>query len=163
MPQEKNLSVTSLFCRPAIYEQSCEAYKHRGNTSGFYFIDVDRSGPVEPQRLYCDMAGRVAQEHMLVAQHGQGPSAPLPLSHSPPICCLNPEGRTWTVVQHNNSELTTVSGGTSRHSAHFEYTSSEEQLAAIIEHSEHCQQELSLLCRKSRPFNIPGRKPLGHF
>ncbi|KAI1239889.1 hypothetical protein IHE44_0011326 [Lamprotornis superbus] len=32
----------------AIYEQSCEAYKHRGNTSGFYNIDSDGSGPLGP-------------------------------------------------------------------------------------------------------------------
>lgn len=51
---------TSLFPCPAIYEQSCEAYKHRGNTSGFYFVDVDGSGPIGPQRIYCDMTGRHA-------------------------------------------------------------------------------------------------------
>ncbi|XP_049642287.1 contactin-associated protein-like 4 [Suncus etruscus] len=42
-------------CHNSIYEQSCEAYKHRGNTSGFYYIDSDGSGPLEPYLLYCNM------------------------------------------------------------------------------------------------------------
>uniref|UniRef100_A0A668A0U8 Contactin associated protein like 3 n=1 Tax=Myripristis murdjan TaxID=586833 RepID=A0A668A0U8_9TELE len=41
----------------AVYEQSCEAYKHRGNTSGHYYIDVDGSGPIRPQLIYCNMTG----------------------------------------------------------------------------------------------------------
>lgn len=41
----------------AIYEQSCEVYKHKGNTSGNYYIDVDGSGPINPQLVYCTMAG----------------------------------------------------------------------------------------------------------
>lgn len=41
----------------AIYEQSCEAYKHRGRNSGYYFIDMDGSGPIRPQLLYCNMTG----------------------------------------------------------------------------------------------------------
>lgn len=43
----------------AIYEQSCEAYKHRGNTSGFYNIDSDGSGPLGPFLVYCNMTGEV--------------------------------------------------------------------------------------------------------
>uniref|UniRef100_A0A8C6UUV7 Contactin associated protein like 3 n=1 Tax=Neogobius melanostomus TaxID=47308 RepID=A0A8C6UUV7_9GOBI len=39
----------------AAYEQSCEAYKHRGNTSGHYYVDVDGSGPIRPQPVYCNM------------------------------------------------------------------------------------------------------------
>nr|KAF6410461.1 hypothetical protein HJG63_009007 [Rousettus aegyptiacus] len=42
-------------CHNSIYEQSCEAYKHRGNTSGFYYVDSDGSGPLEPFLLYCNM------------------------------------------------------------------------------------------------------------
>lgn len=42
----------------AIYEQSCEAYKHKGNASGHYYIDVDGSGPINPQLVYCNMTGR---------------------------------------------------------------------------------------------------------
>lgn len=57
------LRTTSVFDKPAtsvftaIYEASCEAYKHKGNTSGFYYIDVDGSGPIKPQLIYCNMSG----------------------------------------------------------------------------------------------------------
>uniref|UniRef100_A0A668A0K3 Contactin associated protein like 3 n=1 Tax=Myripristis murdjan TaxID=586833 RepID=A0A668A0K3_9TELE len=44
-------------CHSSVYEQSCEAYKHRGNTSGHYYIDVDGSGPIRPQLIYCNMTG----------------------------------------------------------------------------------------------------------
>uniref|UniRef100_A0A670JNB8 Contactin associated protein family member 4 n=1 Tax=Podarcis muralis TaxID=64176 RepID=A0A670JNB8_PODMU len=46
-------------CHYSIYEQSCEAYKHRGNTSGFYYIDSDGSGPLGPFLVYCNMTGKV--------------------------------------------------------------------------------------------------------
>ncbi|TRY64585.1 hypothetical protein DNTS_003140, partial [Danionella cerebrum] len=39
-----------------VYEASCEAYKHRGNSSGFYHVDVDGSGPIKPQLIYCNMS-----------------------------------------------------------------------------------------------------------
>lgn len=86
-----------------------------------------------------------------------------PNSTSSQLKCVffsQPEDKTWTVVQHNNSELTRVqpSAGKSRHTAHFEYTSGEEQLVAIISRSEHCEQELSYHCRKSRLFNTPGEQ-----
>uniref|UniRef100_A0A8B9QHW0 Uncharacterized protein n=1 Tax=Apteryx owenii TaxID=8824 RepID=A0A8B9QHW0_APTOW len=46
-------------CHYSVYEQSCEAYKHRGNTSGFYNIDSDGSGPLRPFLVYCNMTGEV--------------------------------------------------------------------------------------------------------
>uniref|UniRef100_A0A8C5D9P3 Contactin-associated protein-like 4 n=1 Tax=Gouania willdenowi TaxID=441366 RepID=A0A8C5D9P3_GOUWI len=42
-------------CHSSVYEQSCEAYKHNGNTSGYFYIDVDGSGPIQPQHVYCNM------------------------------------------------------------------------------------------------------------
>ncbi|KAL4617566.1 contactin-associated protein-like 5, partial [Arapaima gigas] len=45
-------------CHSSIYEQSCEAYKHKGNTSGFYYIDVDGSGPLNPQKVYCNVTDK---------------------------------------------------------------------------------------------------------
>uniref|UniRef100_A0A3Q3DXS9 Contactin-associated protein-like 4 n=1 Tax=Hippocampus comes TaxID=109280 RepID=A0A3Q3DXS9_HIPCM len=42
-------------CHSSVYEQSCEAYKHNGNTSGYFYIDVDGSGPIKPQLVYCNM------------------------------------------------------------------------------------------------------------
>nr|XP_046248206.1 contactin-associated protein-like 4 isoform X2 [Scatophagus argus] len=114
-------------CHSSKYEQSCEAYKHKGNTSGHYYIDVDGSGPIKPQLIYCNMT----------------------------------EDRAWMVIQHNNTELTTVhlSPDTNQHLTHFDYASGEEQLAAVISQSEHCEQELSYHCRKSRLLNTPEGAP----
>ncbi|KAM9329027.1 contactin-associated protein-like 4 [Gastrophryne carolinensis] len=42
-------------CHYPIYEQSCEAYKHKGNSSGFFHVDSDGSGPLEPFLVYCNM------------------------------------------------------------------------------------------------------------
>ncbi|XP_035462112.2 contactin-associated protein-like 4 isoform X4 [Scophthalmus maximus] len=110
-------------CHTSIYEQSCEAYKHRGNTSGYYYIDVDGSGPIGPQLIYCDMT----------------------------------EDETWTVIQHNNTELTRVrpSAGRAPHAARFAYASGDGQLAAVIGQSEHCEQELTYRCRRSRLLHAP--------
>uniref|UniRef100_A0A3Q3M7H4 Contactin-associated protein-like 4 n=1 Tax=Mastacembelus armatus TaxID=205130 RepID=A0A3Q3M7H4_9TELE len=114
-------------CHSSTYEQSCEAYKHKGNASGHYYIDVDGSGPVKPQLIYCNMT----------------------------------EDRAWMVIQHNNTELTRVhlSPETNQDAPHFEYASDEEQLAAIISQSEHCEQELTYHCRKSRLLNTPEGAP----
>uniref|UniRef100_A0A667ZRR0 Contactin associated protein like 3 n=1 Tax=Myripristis murdjan TaxID=586833 RepID=A0A667ZRR0_9TELE len=114
-------------CHSSVYEQSCEAYKHRGNTSGHYYIDVDGSGPIRPQLIYCNMT----------------------------------EEKTWMVIQHNNTELTRVrpSPGGNQHSAHFDYSAEEEQLLAVISQSDHCEQDLSYHCRKSRLLNTPEGSP----
>ncbi|CAL8396382.1 unnamed protein product [Boreogadus saida] len=110
-------------CHSSIYGQSCEAYRHQGNRSGRYHVDIDGSGPIKPQLVYCNMT----------------------------------EDQTWMVLKHNNTELTPLrpapSGGP--HHASFDYASEEEQLTAIIGQSEHCEQELSYYCRKSRLLNTP--------
>ncbi|MBN3295402.1 CNTP5 protein, partial [Amia calva] len=113
-------------CHSSIYEQSCEAYKHKGNTSGLYHIDTDGSGPHSPLLVYCNMTDK-----------------------------------TWTVVQHNNTELTKLrsTSGVNQHFVYFNYTASAEQLRAIITQAEHCEQELSYHCRKSRLLNTPDGTP----
>lgn len=72
---------------------------------------------------------------------------------------LPTEEDTWMVIQHNNSELTRVrpSPGVNTHSIHFDYSTREEQLLAAISQSEHCEQELSYHCKKSRLLNTPGK------
>ncbi|KAJ3599774.1 hypothetical protein NHX12_033730 [Muraenolepis orangiensis] len=62
------------------------------------------------------------------------------------------------VMQHNNTELTPLrlSPGRDKYYASFAYASEDEQLTAIISQSEHCEQELSYYCRKSRLLNTPG-------
>uniref|UniRef100_A0A3B4WS01 Contactin-associated protein-like 4 n=1 Tax=Seriola lalandi dorsalis TaxID=1841481 RepID=A0A3B4WS01_SERLL len=118
---------TGATCHSSVYEQSCEAYKHNGNSSGHFYIDVDGSGPIKPQLVYCNMT----------------------------------EENTWMVMQHNNTELTRVrpSPGVSQHIVHFDYSSQEEQLLAITSQSQHCEQELSYHCRKSRLLNTPEGSP----
>uniref|UniRef100_A0A3P9DC68 Contactin-associated protein-like 4 n=1 Tax=Maylandia zebra TaxID=106582 RepID=A0A3P9DC68_9CICH len=105
-------------CHSSVYEQSCEAYKHNGNTSGHFYIDVDGSGPIKPQLVYCNMT----------------------------------EENTWMVIQHNNTELTRLRPftGVNQYSIHFDYSSEEEQLLAVIKQSEHCEQELSYHCKMSQ-------------
>uniref|UniRef100_A0A3Q3K5I9 Contactin associated protein like 3 n=1 Tax=Monopterus albus TaxID=43700 RepID=A0A3Q3K5I9_MONAL len=114
-------------CSDTVYEESCEAYKHNGNTSGHFYIDVDGSGPIKPQLVYCNMT----------------------------------EEKTWMVIQHNNTELTRVrpSPGVNQHLVHFDYSTEEEQLLAAMSQSEHCEQELSYHCRKSRLLNTPEGSP----
>ncbi|XP_049602612.1 contactin-associated protein-like 4 isoform X2 [Syngnathus scovelli] len=110
-------------CHSSVYEQSCEAYKHNGNTSGYFYIDVDGSGPIGPQLVYCNMT----------------------------------EENTWLEIRHNNSELTPVrpSSGEHQHLVRLHYTASEEQLIAVIGQSDHCQQEMTYRCRRSRLLNTP--------
>uniref|UniRef100_A0AAQ4PPI9 Contactin associated protein like 3 n=1 Tax=Gasterosteus aculeatus aculeatus TaxID=481459 RepID=A0AAQ4PPI9_GASAC len=114
-------------CHSSVYEQSCEAYKHNGNTSGHFYIDVDGSGPIRPQLVYCNMT----------------------------------EENTWMEIQHNNTEVTRVrpSPGARQRSLHFDYSTGDEQLSAAIGQSEHCEQELSYRCRKSRLLNTPEGSP----
>ncbi|XP_038163351.1 contactin-associated protein-like 4, partial [Cyprinodon tularosa] len=111
-----------------IYEQSCEAYKQRGNTSGNYVIDVDGSGPIKPQLIFCNMT----------------------------------ENMTWTVIQHNNTQLTKIQqlkeGG--QHFTSFDYAVDEELLLAIINQSEYCEQELAYHCRHSHLLYMAESVPL---
>uniref|UniRef100_A0A2I3GIH6 Contactin associated protein like 3 n=1 Tax=Nomascus leucogenys TaxID=61853 RepID=A0A2I3GIH6_NOMLE len=57
-------------CHSSVYEQSCEAHKHRGNPSGLYYIDADGSGPLGPFLVYCNMTDAA----WTVVRHG-GPDA----------------------------------------------------------------------------------------
>ncbi|XP_074669083.1 contactin-associated protein-like 4 [Strix aluco] len=114
-------------CHYPIYEQSCEAYKHRGNTSGFYNIDSDGSGPLGPFLVYCNMTDT-----------------------------------TWTIIQHNNTNLTRVKSANREnpHTVFFKYSASLDQLQATINHAEHCEQELAYHCKKSRLLDKPEGVPL---
>ncbi|XP_052634434.1 contactin-associated protein-like 4 isoform X1 [Harpia harpyja] len=114
-------------CHFPIYEQSCEAYKHRGNNSGFYNIDSDGSGPLRPFLVYCNMTDT-----------------------------------TWTIVQHNNTNLTRVKSANREnpHTVFFKYSASLDQLQATINHAEHCEQELAYHCKKSRLLDKPDGLPL---
>lgn len=43
----------------ALYQQSCEEYKHQGKSSASYWIDPDGSGSINPFRVHCDMTGKI--------------------------------------------------------------------------------------------------------
>ncbi|KAM6229705.1 contactin-associated protein-like 4 [Porphyrio hochstetteri] len=122
-----NTGYTGATCHYPIYEQSCEAYKHRGNTSGFYNIDSDGSGPLGPFLVYCNMTDT-----------------------------------TWTIIQHNNTNLTRVKSANREnpHTVFFKYSASLDQLQATINHAEHCEQEFAYHCKKSRLLDKPDGMPL---
>ncbi|XP_019268668.2 contactin-associated protein-like 4 isoform X2 [Panthera pardus] len=122
-----NTGYAGATCHNSIYEQSCESYKHRGNTSGFYYIDTDGSGPLEPFLLYCNMTETA-----------------------------------WTVIQHNGSDLTRVrnTNPENPYAGFFEYVASMEQLQATINLADHCEQELTYYCKKSRLANKQDGRPL---
>ncbi|KAM6179045.1 contactin-associated protein-like 5 isoform 2-T2 [Rhynchocyon petersi] len=42
-------------CHNSLYKQSCEMYRHQGSTAGFFYIDVDGSGPLGPLQVYCNI------------------------------------------------------------------------------------------------------------
>ncbi|XP_074973829.1 contactin-associated protein-like 5 isoform X4 [Caretta caretta] len=114
-------------CHNSIYEQSCEAYRHKGKTSGFFHIDSDGSGPLGPFQVYCNIT----------------------------------EDKIWTAVQHNNTELTRVQGADPEkpYAMYFNYTSSMDQIEAMINSAEYCEQEVAYHCKKSRLLNTPNGMP----
>ncbi|XP_038597328.1 LOW QUALITY PROTEIN: contactin-associated protein-like 5 [Tachyglossus aculeatus] len=114
-------------CHNSIYEQSCEAYRHKGNPSGFFQVDLDGSGPLRPMHVYCNIT----------------------------------EDTIWTTVQHNNTELTRVRGANPEkpYTMSFNYSTSTEQLEALINGAEYCEQEVTYHCKKSRLLNTPNGTP----
>ncbi|XP_016858805.1 contactin-associated protein-like 5 isoform X1 [Homo sapiens] len=120
-------SYTGATCHNSIYEQSCEVYRHQGNTAGFFYIDSDGSGPLGPLQVYCNIT----------------------------------EDKIWTSVQHNNTELTRVRGANPEkpYAMALDYGGSMEQLEAVIDGSEHCEQEVAYHCRRSRLLNTPDGTP----
>ncbi|KAG7279631.1 hypothetical protein CRUP_019368 [Coryphaenoides rupestris] len=61
-----NTGYSGATCHSPMYESSCEAYKHRGNTSGLYHVDLDGSGPIRAQLVYCNMT---EDQTWMVIQH----------------------------------------------------------------------------------------------
>ncbi|XP_059922292.1 contactin-associated protein-like 4 [Gadus macrocephalus] len=61
-------------CHSSIYGQSCEAYRHQGNRSGHYHVDIDGSGPIKPQLIYCNMT---EDQTWMVLKHNNTELTPL--------------------------------------------------------------------------------------
>lgn len=74
-------------------------------------------------------------------------------------CVFWTEDKIWTSVQHNNTELTRVRGADPEkpYTMALDYGGSMEQLEAMIDGSEHCEQEVAYHCRRSRLLNTPGK------
>nr|XP_028598567.1 contactin-associated protein-like 5 isoform X1 [Podarcis muralis] len=77
------------------------------------------------------------------------------------VYCNITEDKIWTVVQHNNTELTRVRGADPEkpYAMSFNYNSSMEQLEAMINSAEYCEQETAYYCKKSRLLNTPNGMP----
>lgn len=56
--QDMKILIVVVYFIPAIHELSCEAYKHLGKTSNYYWIDPDGSGALGPLKVYCNMTGK---------------------------------------------------------------------------------------------------------
>ncbi|XP_057361410.1 contactin-associated protein-like 5 isoform X3 [Manis pentadactyla] len=86
---------------------------------------------------------------------GSGPLGPLQ------VYCDVTEDKIWTSVQHNSTELTRVGGAHpgKPYAVALDYGGSAEQLAAVIEGSEHCEQEVAYRCRSARMHDTPDGVP----
>uniref|UniRef100_A0A671K0A2 Contactin-associated protein-like 5 n=1 Tax=Sinocyclocheilus anshuiensis TaxID=1608454 RepID=A0A671K0A2_9TELE len=42
-------------CHNSVYEASCEHYRLAGSTSGYFSVDPDGSGPLDPIQVYCNI------------------------------------------------------------------------------------------------------------
>lgn len=62
-------------------------------------------------------------------------------------------------IQHNITELTQVQGSNAEkpYSMTLNYGGSMDQLVALIDGSEYCEQEVTYHCRRSRLLNTPGK------
>ncbi|KAF7241866.1 Contactin-associated protein-like 5, partial [Varanus komodoensis] len=55
-----------------VYEQSCEAYRHQGKTSGFFHIDSDASGPLPPLLVYCNITAGILSKRISNKEKEEG-------------------------------------------------------------------------------------------
>ncbi|XP_056144811.1 contactin-associated protein-like 5 [Lampris incognitus] len=87
---------------------------------------------------------------------GSGPLGPAQ------VYCNMTEERVWTVVTHNSTAPVRVRGSSPQkpYIMKFNYSTSAEQLRAIVTGSEQCQQEVLYRCRKSRLFSTKDGTPL---
>ncbi|XP_059136413.1 contactin-associated protein like 5-1-like isoform X3 [Peromyscus eremicus] len=90
-----------------------------------------------------------------VDSDGSGPLGPLQ------VYCNITEDKIWMMVHHDNTELTRVQGSNPEkpYTMTLNYGGSMEQLEALIDGSEHCEQEVAYHCRRSRLLNTPDGAP----
>ncbi|GAB1301266.1 Contactin-associated protein like 5-1 [Apodemus speciosus] len=87
---------------------------------------------------------------------GSGPLGPLQ------VFCNITEDKIWMTVQHNNTELARIqrSNPEKPYAMTLNYGGSLEQLEALIDSSEHCEQEVTYYCKRSHLLNTPDGVPL---
>ncbi|KAM4876425.1 contactin-associated protein-like 3, partial [Thomomys bottae] len=80
----------------------------------------------------------------------------------PALVYCNMTDTVWTSVQHNESHLVRAkcSQGDSLQLVHFNYRASMDQLQAIVNHADHCEQELTFPCKKPRFSEHHGGTPV---
>uniref|UniRef100_A0A8C6GZA2 Contactin associated protein-like 5C n=1 Tax=Mus spicilegus TaxID=10103 RepID=A0A8C6GZA2_MUSSI len=94
-------------------------------------------------------------EFFYVDSDGSGPLGPLQ------VFCNITEDKIWMTVHHNNTGLTWVQGSNPEkpYAMTLNYGGSLEQLEALIDGSEHCEQEVTYYCKRSRLLNTPDGVP----
>ncbi|XP_048203563.1 contactin-associated protein-like 3 [Perognathus longimembris pacificus] len=80
----------------------------------------------------------------------------------PALVYCNMTGTVWTSLQHNGSHLVRVKGlqGDRPQPVLFKYSTSMDQLQAIVSHADHCHQKLAFHCKKPRLSEHHGGTPL---
>lgn len=81
------------------------------------------------------------------------------LSHSLLLFMCVLKDATWTIIQHNSTNLTRVKSANREnpHTVFFKYSASLDQLQATINFADHCEQELAYYCKKSRILDKSGK------
>uniref|UniRef100_A0A8C4XEQ1 Contactin associated protein-like 5a n=1 Tax=Erpetoichthys calabaricus TaxID=27687 RepID=A0A8C4XEQ1_ERPCA len=93
--------------------------------------------------------------HFLIDSDGSGPLGPTL------VYCDMTEDKVWTVLNHNNTEMTWVQGSSLEYpySMQFSYSLTQEQLQALVARAEHCEQEIIYRCWRSRLLNARDGTP----
>ncbi|KAK2868852.1 hypothetical protein Q7C36_000723 [Tachysurus vachellii] len=84
-----------------------------------------------------------------------------PLDHTL-VNCTNAQDKLWTVVGHDHLQPVSVQGSTPRspYVLIFNYSISPYHIRSLVASAEHCQQEVTYRCRKSRLFDTWDGTPL---
>uniref|UniRef100_A0A8C4T9N3 Contactin-associated protein-like 5 n=1 Tax=Erpetoichthys calabaricus TaxID=27687 RepID=A0A8C4T9N3_ERPCA len=77
------------------------------------------------------------------------------------VYCNITEDKIWTVMNHHNMAFTRVQGSNPErpYTMQFNYSTSREQLQAVVSAAEHCEQEIMYRCWKSRLLNTQDGSP----
>ncbi|MCJ8745767.1 hypothetical protein PDJAM_G00134190 [Pangasius djambal] len=90
---------------------------------------------------------------------GSGPLGPFR------VICKMTEDKVWTTVVNNLPVQTAVSGSSRerRTVLQLNYSATMEQISAITDAAEHCEQHIAYTCRSSRLLNTPGMEVTSYY